>query len=81
MIVKTAQAEVNYPQWAKAIEMIHPKARELASKPRYWHVAYSLVVVTLCVAPSEYFLRNWMLCFEAGLSKLKVSACARKLLK
>ncbi|KAI0312773.1 cell morphogenesis N-terminal-domain-containing protein, partial [Amylostereum chailletii] len=70
-VAKTAQAEVNYPQWAKAIEIVHPKAKELASKPRYWGVAYSLVVVSLCVAPTEYFLRNWTSCFEAGLSKLK----------
>ena len=63
---------MNYPQWAKAIEMIHPKARELASKPRYWQIAYTLVVVTLCVAPAEYFHRNWMACFDAGLNKLKV---------
>ncbi|KAI0032600.1 cell morphogenesis N-terminal-domain-containing protein [Vararia minispora EC-137] len=70
-VAKTAQAEVNYPQWAKAIEIIHPKAKELAGKPRYWHVAYALVVVSLCVSPSEYFLKHWMGCFEAGLSKLK----------
>ncbi|VDC07396.1 unnamed protein product [Peniophora sp. CBMAI 1063] len=70
-VAKTAQAEVNYPQWAKAIEMIHPKARDLASKPRYWQIAYTLVVVTLCVAPAEFFHRNWMACFDAGLNKLK----------
>ncbi|KAI0065268.1 hypothetical protein BV25DRAFT_1927987 [Artomyces pyxidatus] len=70
-IAKTAQAEVNHPQWAKAIEIIHPKARDLAGKPRYWHVAYALVVVSLCVAPNDYFLRNWTACFETGLNKLK----------
>jgi len=69
---QTAQAEVNHPQWAKAIEIINPKARDMASKPRYWHVAYPLVVVSLCVAPNEFFLRNWSTCFEVGLSKLKV---------
>ena len=41
-------------------------------KPRYWHVAYPLAVTALCVAPNEYFLRNWSACFEAGLGKLKV---------
>lgn len=63
---------MNHPQWAKAIEIIYPKAKDMASKPRYWHVAYPLVVVSLCVAPTEYFLRHWLSCFEFGLSKLKV---------
>jgi Cell morphogenesis N-terminal len=63
---------VNHPQWAKAIEIIHPKARELSGKLRYWPVAYALVVVSLCVSPTDYFLRNWAACFEAGLNKLKV---------
>ncbi|KAI0667579.1 cell morphogenesis N-terminal-domain-containing protein [Trametes maxima] len=70
-IGKTAQAEVNHPDWAKAIEVIYPKARDMTTKPRYWHVAYPLAVTALCVAPHEFFLRNWSACFEAGLSKLK----------
>ncbi|KAG0694575.1 cell morphogenesis C-terminal-domain-containing protein [Suillus ampliporus] len=41
------------------------------SKPRYWHVAYPLAVTSLCVAPHQYFLRNWTACFEYGLSKMK----------
>ncbi|KAJ7273302.1 cell morphogenesis N-terminal-domain-containing protein [Mycena rebaudengoi] len=70
-IGKTAQAETNNPQWAKAIEIIYPKAREMMSKPRYWHVAFPLVITSLCVAPQTYFLKNWVHCFEAALSKLK----------
>ncbi|KAH8116120.1 cell morphogenesis N-terminal-domain-containing protein [Phellopilus nigrolimitatus] len=70
-IGKTAQAEVNHPLWAKAIEVIYPKARDMMGKPRYWQVAYPLVVTSLCVAPQEYFLRNWIACFEAGFPKLK----------
>ncbi|CAL1709144.1 unnamed protein product [Somion occarium] len=70
-IAKTAQAEVNHPDWAKAIEMVYPKAKDMMSKPRYWHAAYPLAVTSLCVAPTEFFLRNWMSCFEAGLSKMK----------
>ncbi|KAH7909870.1 cell morphogenesis N-terminal-domain-containing protein, partial [Hygrophoropsis aurantiaca] len=70
-IGKTAQAEVNHPQWEKAIEKIYPRAKDMMSKPRYWHVAYPLAVTSLCVAPHQYFLRHWMGCFEHGLSKLK----------
>ncbi|KAH7922710.1 hypothetical protein BV22DRAFT_1197227 [Leucogyrophana mollusca] len=70
-IGKTAQAEVNHPQWEKAIEKIYPRAKDMMSKPRYWHVAYPLAVTSLCVAPHQYFLRNWVGCFEHGMSKLK----------
>ncbi|CCM04734.1 uncharacterized protein FIBRA_06922 [Fibroporia radiculosa] len=70
-IAKTAQAEVNHPEWAKAIEVIYPRVKDMMNKPRYWHVAYPLAVTTLCVAPQDFFLRNWNICFEAGLGKLK----------
>ncbi|KAJ7219440.1 cell morphogenesis N-terminal-domain-containing protein [Mycena pura] len=70
-IGKTAQAETNNPQWAKAIEMIYPKAKEMMSKRQYWHVAFPLVITSLCVAPQTYFLKNWVPCFEVALSKVK----------
>ncbi|KAJ6497024.1 cell morphogenesis N-terminal-domain-containing protein [Mycena vitilis] len=70
-IGKTAQAETNNPQWAKAIELIYPKAKEMMTKPRYWHVAFPLVITSLCVAPQAYFLKNWVPCFEVALSKVK----------
>ncbi|KAG6873883.1 hypothetical protein C0995_009662 [Termitomyces sp. Mi166 len=70
-IGKTAQAETNNPQWAKAIEIIYPKAREMMSKLRYWPVAFPLAITSMCVASQAYFLKNWVLCFEAACSKLK----------
>ena len=80
-IGKTAQAEVNHPQWAKAIEMIYPRAKDMMSKPRYWHVAYPLAITSLCVAPHQFFLRHWTALFEAGLSKLKVCGLFLKFVK
>lgn len=71
-IGRTAQAEVNHPQWAKAIEAIYPKAFSMLNKPRYWPTAYSLAVTSLCVAPHDYFLRNWVGLCDITLSKLKV---------
>lgn len=58
--------------WAKAIELMYPKANAMA-KPRYWSVSYPLAVTLLCVAPHDYFLRNWISCVEASIGKLKVS--------
>jgi hypothetical protein len=72
IICQTAQAEVNHPLWAKAIETIYPKAKDMMSKPRYWHAAYPLAITSLCMAPSEYFLRNWMSCFDLSIARVKV---------
>ena len=71
---QTAQAETNNPQWGKAIETIYPKAREMMTKPRYWQVAFPLVIISLCVAPQSYFLKHWQSVLELAISKLKVKA-------
>ncbi|KAK2461035.1 hypothetical protein APHAL10511_006976 [Amanita phalloides] len=73
-IGKTAQAETNNPQWAKAIETIFPKAREMMAKPRYWNAAFPLAIISLCVAPQAFFLKNWIPCLEVSISKLKEKA-------
>ncbi|KIK63789.1 hypothetical protein GYMLUDRAFT_40866 [Collybiopsis luxurians FD-317 M1] len=70
-IGKTAQAETNIPLWGKAIELIYPKAREMAAKPRYWNVAFPLMITSLCVAPQDFFRKHWVACFEAAIPKLK----------
>lgn len=69
---QTAMHEVNHPLWAKAIELMYPKAIQM-SKPRYWSVAHPLAVTLLCVAPHEYFHRNWLSCVEVSIGKMKVS--------
>ncbi|KEP47702.1 cell polarity protein [Rhizoctonia solani 123E] len=70
-IGKTAQAEVNHPGWAKAIDLIYPKAREMIAKPRYFAVAYPLVISALCVAPQDFFAKNWMSCIDLSVAKMK----------
>jgi hypothetical protein len=71
-VFRTAQVETNDPTWRKAIEFIHPRAVSMASKPRYWAIAFPLVVTSLCVAPQDFFLKNWWTCVEGCLAKLKV---------
>ena len=44
----------------------------MTTKPRYWSVAYPLLITSLCVAPHQFFLKNWSTAFEIGLVKLKV---------
>jgi hypothetical protein len=69
---KTVQAETNHPEWAKAIEVIYPKAKEMMSKPRYWQAAFPLAVTCLCMAPQALFLKHWLAFSESAISKLKV---------
>lgn len=70
---QTAQAEVNHPGWAKAIDIIYPKAREMLAKPRYFGVAYPLAISALCVAPQDFFAKNWMACIDLSVAKMKVA--------
>ncbi|KAF9255503.1 hypothetical protein L218DRAFT_912242 [Marasmius fiardii PR-910] len=79
-IGQTAQAETNNPMWAKAIESIYPKAREMSTKPRYWNVAFPLLITSLCVSPEVYFRKYWGGCFESVVGKLKEKSLRTPLL-
>lgn len=78
-VAKSASAEMNHPTWVKALDAITPRAFVMASKPRYWPVAYPLYVACLCASPEDKFLQNaagwnWFACVEAGVAKFKVSS-------
>lgn len=72
-VIQTATAEVNHPVWARSIGIILQRAMSMASKPRYWSVAFPLVVVALAVSPREIFLEHWQTCIEYITTKCKVS--------
>ncbi|KAL7422234.1 Cell morphogenesis protein PAG1 [Cryptotrichosporon argae] len=58
-VVETATAEVNHPIWSKANAIILQRAMAMASKPRYWTIAFPLVVVSLAVSPREVFMEHF----------------------
>ncbi|GAK62348.1 cell morphogenesis protein [Moesziomyces antarcticus] len=70
-VAQTASAEVNHPTWTKAVDTIWPRMTAMATKPRYWTVAYPLHVTLLAVSPEEKLAANWFACVEAGVVKLK----------
>ncbi len=70
-VAQTASAEVNHPTWTKAVDTIWPRMTAMATKPRYWTVAYPLHVTLLAVSPEEKLAANWFACLEAGVVKLK----------
>jgi len=39
---KSVQAETNHPEWAKAMEAIFPRAKDMMNKPRYWQAHFHL---------------------------------------
>ena len=73
-VVETATAEVNHPKWSKGIAIILQRAMVMAAKPRYWSVAFPLVVVALGVSPREIFLQQWQGCIESITMRYRVSS-------
>ncbi len=73
-VIETATAEVNHPTWARAIAVVLQRAITMAAKPRYWSVAFPLVIVALAVSPREVFMEHWQWCIDAIQAKTKVSS-------
>ncbi|CAG8726259.1 26661_t:CDS:10, partial [Dentiscutata erythropus] len=69
-IAGVAVAEVNFPTWVKAVEILFPKAWQMTFKQRHWSVAYPLATALLCVSQREYFLSHWNSCLYSCI-KLK----------
>jgi len=71
-VIETATAEVNHPMWANVIAALLQRAMAMAAKPRYWSVAFPLVVVTLAVSPREVFMEHWQHSIDVIAAKSKV---------
>lgn len=72
-IVPEATAEVNLPQWTKAVQFIYAKALGLSGKPRYAMPAMQLVCTVTAVSPQDMLIANWSTCLDLCLGKIKVS--------
>ncbi|CAG8450900.1 5227_t:CDS:10 [Acaulospora colombiana] len=70
-IAGVAVAEVNFPAWVKAVEILYPKAWKMTLKQRNWSVAYPLATTLLCVSQREFFLARWTECLYACTQKFK----------
>ncbi|BEJ00337.1 hypothetical protein CcaverHIS631_0501940 [Cutaneotrichosporon cavernicola] len=70
-VIETATAEVNHPTWARAIAVVLQRAITMAAKPRYWSVAFPLVIVALAVSPREVFMEHWQWCIDTIQTKTK----------
>ncbi|CAG8444465.1 573_t:CDS:10 [Acaulospora morrowiae] len=70
-IAGVAVAEVNFPAWVKAVEILYPKAWKMTFKQRNWNVAYPLATTLLCVSQREFFLARWTECLYACTQRFK----------
>ncbi|CAG8582462.1 4463_t:CDS:10, partial [Ambispora leptoticha] len=70
-IAGVAVAEVNFPVWVKAVEMLYPKASKMTEKLRHWDVAYTFATTLLCVSQREFFAQKWWPCVEACIARFK----------
>jgi len=77
-VVETATAEVNHPQWSKAVATILQRALAMSAKPKYWAVAFPLVVVSLGVSPREALLQQWQAIVDVIIAKFKVGGCVSR---
>ncbi|KAI8365932.1 cell morphogenesis protein N-terminal, partial [Radiomyces spectabilis] len=55
-----AVAEVNFPAWAKAVDLVYPRALKMILKPRHTLAGYPLVTTLICVSRKDFFLNNWL---------------------
>ncbi|KAI9495734.1 cell morphogenesis N-terminal-domain-containing protein [Zychaea mexicana] len=68
-IAGVAVAEVNFPAWAKAVDLVYPRALKMTLKPRHVLAGYPLVTTLLCVSRKEFFAANWMANVESCYQK------------
>lgn len=68
-IAGVAVAEVNFPSWAKAVEVMYPRALKMSLKPRHVLAGYPLVTTLLCVSQKDFFLSNWTSILESCYQK------------
>ncbi|KAG5513854.1 hypothetical protein PMAC_000476 [Pneumocystis sp. 'macacae'] len=73
-MVDSATAELNFPLWAKTIEVLYLRVIKMSMKIRLWNVAFSLATTLLCVSPRDMFLANWLNLIESNILKLKDKA-------
>ncbi|KAL9557808.1 hypothetical protein MBANPS3_001199 [Mucor bainieri] len=68
-IAGVAVAEVNFPSWAKAVDLMYPRAIKMTLKPRHILAGYPLVTTLLCVSRKEFFAANWSHVLESCYQK------------
>ncbi|KAI8331443.1 cell morphogenesis protein N-terminal, partial [Choanephora cucurbitarum] len=72
-------AEVNFPSWAKAVDLMYPRALKMTLKPRHILAGYPLVTTLLCVSRKEFFTANWTSVLESCFQKFSKDKYTRSM--
>lgn len=78
-IAEVAVAEVNFPSWAKAVDLMFPRALKMTLKPRHVLAGYPLVTTLLCVSRKEFFAANWTAIMDSCYQKFNKDKYTRLL--
>ncbi|WFC97707.1 Cell morphogenesis protein PAG1 [Malassezia yamatoensis] len=70
-VASTASAERHHPTWNRALQLMLPKAQQMAVRTRYWSVALPLWTAALCAAPPEMILSQFSQCLDTAFTRLK----------
>ncbi|KAF7722321.1 Cell morphoproteinsis protein PAG1 [Apophysomyces ossiformis] len=78
-IAEVAVAEVNFPAWSNAVDMVYPRALKMILKPRHILAGYPLVTTLLCVSKKEFFTNNWLAVVDSCYQKFNKDRYTRQL--
>ncbi|KAI7872713.1 cell morphogenesis protein N-terminal, partial [Spinellus fusiger] len=77
--LQVAVAEVNFPAWVKAVDLMYPRALKMAMKPRHVMGGFPLVTTLLCVSRKEFFASNWLSIVENCYQKFSKDKGTRQI--
>ncbi|KAJ1650763.1 Cell morphogenesis protein PAG1, partial [Dispira simplex] len=70
-IAAVADAEVNFPDWVRSMDMLLPRATKAAAKPRYLHVAWPFLTAVLCTSRREVFLSHLSAFLDQAFQRMR----------
>ncbi|KAI8332293.1 cell morphogenesis N-terminal-domain-containing protein [Chlamydoabsidia padenii] len=78
-VAEVAVAEVNFPAWAKTVDLVYPRAWKMTLKPKHMMVAFPLVTTLLCVSRKEFFTQHWLTVLDSCYQKFNKDKYTRQM--
>ncbi|CAG8480610.1 2034_t:CDS:10 [Paraglomus brasilianum] len=66
-----ADAEVNFPAWVRAVELLWKKTHKILVDKRRVEISYPLATTLLCVSQKDFFSHNWTNIVDHCLARFK----------
>ncbi|CAO3582028.1 unnamed protein product [Absidia cylindrospora] len=78
-VADVAVAEVNFPAWAKTVDLVYPRALKMTLKPKHMMVAFPLVTTLLCVSRKDFFTQHWLSVLDSCYQKFSKDKYTRQM--